>query len=485
MLKNKFTSTIWRHLAAVLIVALVMPVLRPFESALTPQIIVLIYLIPVVSSTVFWGLTPGLLAGFAAFLAFNYYYIQPLHTFLVHATRDLITLIIFLIITVLISQLIGQAREGTRLARTREWQATRLYELTSGLAGLQDSHSIAQALARQTLETFYGARSVVKITSRGEPPFQFSAPENASSDSPPSLQMGMSTARGQEGEIMLWLPKAKLGAEEMRLLEAYAGQGALALERIRLTKGENKARVLEESDRLKSSLLNSVSHELRSPLAAIKASVSSLRSDSVDWNSADRHDLLATIEEETDHLNLLVGNLLDMSRIESGALQPQKRWNSIMEIASSAASKLRKQLQEHRLIFDLPDDLPFVPTDFILMQQVFSNLLSNSAKYAPAGTEIRISAGKEQDLLHVQVSNEGPPVSEQDLEQIFEKFHRVTEADRITGTGLGLSICKGIIEAHNGKIWAENQTGRFVYHFSLPLRLDGALPDNPEGANDG
>ena len=136
------------------------------------------------------------------------------------------------------------------------------------------------------------------------------------------------TARGREGELRIWQRRGALSSEEARLLEAYTRQGALALERIRLSSLENKARVLEESDRLKSSLLNSVSHELRSPLAAIKASVSSLRSGAVDWDTPAREELLATIEEETDHLNLLVGNLLDMSRIESGALKPRRRWNA-------------------------------------------------------------------------------------------------------------------------------------------------------------
>jgi two-component system sensor histidine kinase KdpD len=204
----------------------------------------------------------------------------------------------------------------------------------------------------------------------------------------------------------------------------------------------------------------------------------------VDWNIAAREELLATIEEETDQLNFLVGNLLDMSRIESGALKPQRRWNSISEIAMGVVIKMRKQLQDHQLETDFPKELPLVPTDYVMISQVFTNLISNSIKYAPAQTTIKLKADLDQERLHVQVSNQGPPVPPEHLEQIFDKFHRITEADRVTGTGLGLSICKGIIEAHSGKIWAENQPGRFVFHFTLPLLLDGTLPDYPKESND-
>ena len=380
------------------------------------------------------------------------------------------------------SQLIGRAREGVRMARSREWEATRMYELISALASLQDTASIAQVLADHTLETFHFARVEVVINDGKEKhaPIVSAPDDTPPSATPPSQRFPLKTARGQEGELRVWSLASQPSSAEERLLEAYTSQGALSLERIRLTKSEHKARVLEESDRLKSSLLNSVSHELRSPLAAIKASVSSLRSGAVDWNIAARQELLATIEEETDHLNLLVGNLLDMSRIESGALKPQKRWNAIDEIAMGVVTKMRKQLQTHQLEIDLPPDLPLVPTDYIMIEQVFTNLISNSVKYAPANTVIQFRADKERDVLHVQVSNQSPAVPDEYLERIFDKFYRITEADRVTGTGLGLSICKGIIEAHGGKIWAENQPDRFVFHFTLPFNVERRTPQLPK-----
>jgi two-component system sensor histidine kinase KdpD len=190
--------------------------------------------------------------------------------------------------------------------------------------------------------------------------------------------------------------------------------------------------------------------------------------------------LLQAIEEETDRLNQLVGNLLSMSRIEAGALKLQQRWNELREVAASAVKKARAASHSHSISMDIPDELPLVWVDDVLMEQVFVNLIDNSRKYSPEGTSILIKARKRPDRVWVRVSNEGPSVSETDLEQIFEKFHRVTAADQITGTGLGLSICKGIVQAHQGEIWAENLEKGFAIVFTLPTNIDGEMPRIPK-----
>jgi len=482
-LSQHLSLFLFRQLAVLVCITSTILVLKPFEPYLEIQVIALIFLLPVLVSTVYWGLYAGVFASILAFLGFNFYFIPPYNTLAVHQTLDLITLLIFLMVSIVISQFIGRARKAAELAKSREREATLLYELISALANLHDPQKIADVMAEQTLQAFHADQVEIHFKDGN---LQAKSENKSATEKKADIHkrvIPMQTARTKEGEIHLWQHNA-LPPQEDRLLEAFANQGALTLERVRLTNSENKARVLEESDHLKSSLLNSVSHELRSPLAAIKTSVSFLRSGSVDWNIAAREELLATIEEETDQLNLLVGNLLDMSRIESGALNPQKRWNSISEIAMGVVTKMRKQLQEHHLEIDFPQDLPLVPTDYVMISQVFTNLISNSVKYAPPQTAIILNASKGQDSLHVQVSNQGPPVPSEHLEQIFDKFHRITEADRVTGTGLGLSICKGIIEAHGGKIWAENQAKSFVFHFTLPLRLDGVLPQYPKDPND-
>jgi two-component system sensor histidine kinase KdpD len=243
----------------------------------------------------------------------------------------------------------------------------------------------------------------------------------------------------------------------------------LTIERIRLGEEVRKSRVLEESDRLKTSLLSSVSHELRSPLAAIKASVSSLRSEDVDWDTEARKELLTMVEEEIDHLNVLVGNLLDMSRIEAGVLQPQKKPNILAEIIAAVLGRIRPQTQNYNIIVDVSEDLPLVNVDFVQIQQVFTNLFTNSLKYSPPGSTIQISAvSKDHDFILVVLKNKSMPVPEADMERIFDKFYRINPSDRVTGAGLGLSICKGIIEAHGGKIWAENLVDGLAFNFTLP-----------------
>jgi two-component system sensor histidine kinase KdpD len=244
----------------------------------------------------------------------------------------------------------------------------------------------------------------------------------------------------------------------------------LALERAWLVQAESRAQVLEESDQLKSAILSSVSHELRTPLSTIKAAASSLRGKEVGWDSPARIELVAAIDDEADHLNLLVGNLLDMSRIA------KREWNILREIIEGVIVRMKHLAVEHQIRIDVPETLPLIPVDYVQMEQVFTNLVSNSLKYAPANTIVFIRAQVEGEAIHVQVSNQGPQVPPEHLERIFDKFYRVTAADRVTGTGLGLSICKGIIDAHAGHIWAENVPDGLAFNFTLPLTWDGAKP---------
>ncbi len=407
-----------------------------------------------------------------AFLAFNYFFLSPTLTLIVHQTQDVLALIAFLIVAVAISQLVGRAQSSARAASAREREATQLYELSLQLAGLNDDQAIAQTLGKQAYNTVHADRVEVAIEARsGDAALLIALPQSdPATDVPPTLRVPLQTVRGQQGEIRVWRTGHPFEPAEERLLRTSASQGAIAIERARLAHAASRSQVLEESDRLKSALLSSVSHELRTPLATIKAAVSSLRGGTVSWESSARAELLAAIEEETDYLNQLVGNLLDMSRIEAGALHPQRKWNALAEIAGSTLSSLRTVTQNHRLIIDLPEDLPLVSVDYVQIEQVFRNLISNSAKYAPANTTIKVSARMlDQTWILVQVSNEGPPVPEEHLERIFDKFYRVTAADRVTGTGLGLSICKGIVEAHGGRIWAENAPNQVIFNFTLPL----------------
>ncbi len=470
-----------KYLLAILVTAIFTLVFLPFrtQGGQDHTVLSLLYILPVVVSSVLLGLGPGALVAVLSFLALNFFYVPPYYTLLVHRTQDVVVLIVFLVVSVTIGQLVGRVSKSLAETSARERDAIQLYELIMHLAGLQDEQEIVSALAEQTLLAFHARRVDVLVEAQGSTPAHHVRLEDRSViDQPdndtPTYIAPLQFARGFLGEIKIWREELTLPPVEERLLHTFASQGVLALERVRLSQAASRTKVLEESDRFKSSLLSSVSHELRTPLATIKAAVTSLRSGAVEWDTPARAELLAAVEEETDHLNQLVGNLLNMSRIEAGALKPERSWNSLAEIVASALERMRQQTEHHKLDVDVSADLPLVPVDYFQIEQVFINLISNSTKYSPQGTTIGIWASPEKDQqIRVVVRNQGPHVAEEDLERIFDKFHRVTEADRVTGAGLGLSICKGIIEAHGGRIWAENLDNGFAFNFILPLTWEG------------
>jgi len=471
---SSFLSLSQQYLLSFVLIASVTALFFALREVLDTTLIALLYLIPLGMITAHWGLGPGIISAFITFLTFNYFFIEPYYTLTVHHPADVVILVVFLIVAVVISQLVGRAQAGLDAAMAREREATQLYELSTALTGLHDDHAIAQILAKQVHAVAQG--EYVELNIAGMQPFAFHLPETNPPTRSPELTVPIQAARGVFGEIRLWRAEPAISSEEKRLLQTFASQGALALERAWLMEAESRAKVLEESDHLKSILLSSVSHELRTPLSTIKAAASSLRGHEVSWDSPARIELVAAIDEEADHLNMLVGNLLDMSRIESGALKPKREWNILSEIVGTVLVRMRHLVEEHQIEVDVPESLPLVPVDYVQMEQVFTNLVSNSVKYAPEKTRICISAFVEDESIYVRVSNQGPQVPPEHLERIFDKFYRITAADRITGTGLGLSICKGIIEAHGGRIWAENVPDGLTFNFTLPLTWEGTPP---------
>jgi two-component system, OmpR family, sensor histidine kinase KdpD len=472
-------------LLAFVVIAVTTLILFPLREYLSPSIVALLYLLPVLISTTLWGFWPGIISAFIAFLAYNYFFLTPYYTFMVHRSQDIVALVIFLGVAVLISQLVGRARAGQAMAVARESETTRLYELSLSLAGVNDLKEIAALIIQKTQEAIHPSNLELHIQPiYNQPSISLVMPADGRPASKPDLVLPLETVRAFLGDLSLWLDGQTLAPSEERVLRTFAAQGALALERSALEQAETRTRVLEESDRLKSSLLSSVSHEFRTPLATIKAATTSLLSDQVSWDTQARVELLSVVDEETDYLNYLVGNLLDMSRIEAGALKPDRQWNILAEIVDGVVARMHRPLRDHKLEVQVPDDLPLIQMDYIQMEQVFTNLLQNSAKYAPSGTTIRVSAARQdQDQVLVKVVNEGPPVAADHLERIFDKFYRVTAPEKVSGTGLGLSICKGIIEAHGGKIWAENQAQGFAFVFSLPLGGEEAAPPPFEAEN--
>ena len=506
-LARQITRWLPGMLAAIALVAVMSIILDPMRDSLSAPVIVLVYLFLVGALASASGWLAGLVAAIASAIAIDVLFIAPRLTFSITEKEDILLLLTFLTISMVSIPMLGRARANLREARARQDELTRLYELITALAGQRREINIARTLANRLQEALQA--QAVEVMIQPDPKREAvvaSAPAGAALDSRPIAVVPLMTPRGLLGEIHIWLtpeddaaPGAALPISSDQLVRAAAGQAALAVERALLAEAETRAQVLEESDHMKTVLLSSVSHELRTPLATIKASVSSLRSGAVRWDTAARQDLLAAVEEETDHLNQLVGNLLEMSRIESGALKPSRQWNVLADILDQTLRRLRRASARHRMEIDVSEDLPLVPVDDAQIGQVFANLIGNSLKFAPPGTSIAIRARVRDDrTLLVTVANQGPQVPEDDLQRIFDKFHRVTAADQITGTGLGLSICKGIVEAHGGHIWAENLSippdvpgtpgnyYTFAFHLTLPLALDGTrqpkLPPDEEYA---
>ena len=348
MQASSLISRFWRYLLAILIVAGVTAIFYILRDVLLDTTLVaLLYLIPLGVITAYWGLGPGITSALVAFFALNYFFIQPYYTLTVHQPVDVVILVVFLIVAAVISQLVGRAQAGLAAATAREREATQLYELSTALAGLPNDMAIVQILAKQVHAVAEGECVEIKVTGRRT--LNFRIPENKAPDRPPELIVPIQAARGLLGEIRLWRAEPAISSQEKRLFQTFASQGALALERAWLAQAESRAQVLEESDQLKSAILSSVSHELRTPLSTIKAAASSLRGGEVSWDSPASVELIAAIDDEADHLNILVGNLLDMSRIESGALKPKRDWNILSEIIEGVLARMKHLAVDHQI----------------------------------------------------------------------------------------------------------------------------------------
>ena len=283
-----------------------------------------------------------------------------------------------------------------------------------------------------------------------------------------------------EDDPRLFSAERSLGVERERshpgttFFWTFVDQAASVIERERLRRETLQVEVLRRTDALRAALLSSVSHDLRTPLSSIKAAASSLLQEDVQWDDEARHSFALAIMREADRLNRLVANLLDMSRIEGGALKPEKEWYPINELIQDVVARMQPVLQGRVVHTDLPADLPPVKLDYLQIDQVLTNLLENAVRYTPAESPIDIGVRLDGEYMLISVADRGPGIPAADLDRVFDKFYRVmetqTKATRTTGSGLGLAVCKGLVEAHGGRIWVENrQGGGAIFQFTLPL----------------
>jgi two-component system sensor histidine kinase KdpD len=282
----------------------------------------------------------------------------------------------------------------------------------------------------------------------------------------------LKTTRGVVGVLGVRppAPERVLTRDQLRTLDAFTNQIALAIERARLDEQAHQAELLEVTDKLQNALLNSISHDLRTPLVSITGALSSLADDEVDLDEAARRSLIETAGEEADRLNRLVGNLLDMTRLESGAMRIKHVAGDIQDVIGSSLEELRSRLGDRAVSVNVPDDLPLVPMDFVLIERVLVNVVDNALKYSPPETPIEIHAHAAGAFVEIAVADHGVGIPSEDLTRVFDKFYRVQRPGNVSGTGLGLAISKGIVDAHGGFIAAENRPeGGTIITIALPL----------------
>jgi two-component system sensor histidine kinase KdpD len=471
-----------RYATALLSTALVTAGMALSGLPLEPANISLIYLLAVLFTATTAGMGAGSVASVLSFLAYNFFFVQPLYVLTVANPQDVVRLISFLIAALLASSLAGLVHRQAEQLGQRAAELESLYALSQATSAAVDLDHILPTIATTTVDLLQVAGCTLTVQAHGQPRVFQAPPLRADmANTPAALAISLRVDDRVLGSIEIQpRPQQVLHAPERQLLATLASQAALAVERARLVAQAADARVLVESDRLKSALLSSVSHDLRTPLVAVKGIATALRQRDVPWNSAAGEQMLDTLADEADHLNRLVGNLLDMSRIEGGALNPARTWEDISDIVGGVLSRMRPHLHGRQVHVNIPTELPLVWVNAALIDQVLTNLIDNAVKYTPNQTPITISAEVHDASLWVEVVDQGPGITAEALPHIFDKFFRVVGPERhADGTGLGLAICKGIIEAHSGRIWAENRPAggaRFV--FTLPLTAA------PEGSPD-
>ena len=458
----------------------------------------LVFLTAVVGVAVRYGLWPSIFASVAASLSYNFFFLPPIYTFTIAEPTNVAAFFFFIVIAIVVSNVAARVRTQAVVAMGRARATESLYAFSRKLAGVGTLDDVLWATAYQTA-LMLKVRVVLLLPEDGSIAVKAGYPpedmlDNADlaaanwawennrsagrgSDTLPGakrLFLPMRTGRGAIGVVGIDRdkPGPLLTPDERRLLDALIDQGALAIERVHLVEDMDRVKRTIETDRLRSALLTSISHDLKTPLAAVLGSAGTLRDLAGKLTEAEKADLLATIVDESERLNRFIANLLDMTKLEAGAVVPNAALHDVGEIVGSVLRRANKILAHHHVDVDLTADLPMIEIDAVLFEQALFNLLDNAAKYAPAESTIRIKSRRESDSVCLQVLDEGGGIPPADLEHIFDKFYRAQKADQVrAGTGLGLAISRGFVEAMHGTITAANRTDRTGAIFTIRLPI--------------
>jgi two-component system sensor histidine kinase KdpD len=463
--------------------------------------LIMVYLLGVTFVAARYGRGPSIVASMLSVAAFDFLFIPPYFSFAVSDVQYLLTFPVMLIVALLISGLTARTRQQADAARQRERRTSVLYAMSRDLATHRLVANLTREATRHLRDVFESQVAVLLPDANGrlilqpgeQVSFTFDHRDQGVAqwafDHNQMAGLGTETLPGA-GALYLPLvglqgpvgvlavrpaePQRLLAPEQMHLLETFANQIALVIERARLAEEAQKAQVQAETERMRNALLSAVSHDLRTPLTAITGAASSLLDGSDTLTPESRRELSQAIYEEANRLDRLVRNLLDITRLEAGAVQVQKQWHPFEEVVGAALTRLEERLRGHPVRTHFPPNLPLVPLDGVLIQQVVINLLENALKYSPSTAPVDLSASATTEAIIFEIADQGPGLPPGDEQRIFDKFYRAGPA-REGGVGLGLTICRGIVEAHGGRIWAENRpSGGAVFRFTLPL--EGAQP---------
>lgn len=457
------------------------------------------------------GRGPAVFASIASFLSFNFFFTEPRFSFAISDSQNILTIVFFLIAAIFVSNLASRVQTQVDATKTSARRTANLYEFSRKIAAGATQDDVLWAVVHHVAATIRGKSLILLpseerlIIAAGYPPedelgekdmaaadwtWANGRPSGRGSTTLPTadwLFLPLKTARGAIGVLGVQMAGPELLApEDTRLLETLADQAAVAIERTILVADVEAARLAAETDRLRQALLSSLSHDLRTPLVSILGAATSLINYGDALEGRDRRELAGTIQDEAERLNRFVQNLLDMTKLGSGALKPNADWADLGDVVRAAVDRSGKLLKERQVKIDIDPAMPLLCLDSILMEQVFFNLLDNACKYSPPGSQVTIWARPGKDQALIEVCDQGAGIPEADRERVFDMFYRVEATDKQTaGTGLGLAICRGIVEAHGGIIRAEpglHGAGTcIVIHLPLgePPRLD---PNEAAGA---
>jgi two-component system, OmpR family, sensor histidine kinase KdpD len=485
---GRYQRSILGVLATLAGLGVVLAILLPLRSHVSSAIPALLFILPALLGVVLAGFVPGVVGALGGFLCYDYFFLPPYNTLTVRSPENWVALLVYVVVVLVVAQVVAQLQRAREEAIRRTADTARLYELSQALIG---DLNLSQLLTHivDTVQSVFtpqwtalilpaGGRGalapgqVLQVAAAAGAPLTEGDVAGLTAGGGHARSLGMTSgteahrisvalAVGDHPVGLLVLQDVELAGRERSLLGTFANQAALALDRAELSEQALRARLLEEIDRWRSALMGAASHDLRTPLASIKTAVSSLRQVGTQLGPADRDELLELIELQSDRLARLVTNLLDMTRIEAGALELRPAPLAFDELVGEALGSLEGIIGPGRVLVEEPADLPLLLIDHVLVSQVLANLLENADRLSPCDSVIRVTGrvapGSASTLVEIAVSDEGPGIEKDERERVFEMFSQNAGGGR---AGLGLAIAKAFVEAHGGLIWIDPDVER-------------------------